>query len=264
MYRITQEKKLQLNMDFDYEFKDFDTFYKIAGVLTVSFKGKYVIAIHVDNLKDVRDFIKREHEYAHLMIYIILPASSIERLVLEYPNIAVMEDIKPYDVFNELIGKKGLLFDKGVRQTLYASIDHTDEAMESAISTIFNEYGNNASISEGMVAKLFVLNKTVYPRTVLLSYLNMDRWRDTKLRKCLETVGNDVALGACVKNVNKFMDDKITYFKTGKGNYITKSMNTDRLNWMYQVLVIDRGNIKDLTLLFAMYERGIRNDFIQE
>lgn len=96
----------------------------------------------------------------------------------------------------------------------------------------------------------------MYPRTVLLSYLELDRYRTQKLEKCQKEMNNEVIIGAMVNNIKKFVKEKNIYFKTGKCSNLIKSINTDNLNIMYRVLVVERNGLNDINILLSLYERG--------
>lgn len=265
MYRLVPSKKEKLNNEYDYIFKDFDSFYKVVQILTVPFGGKYNIAVVTEDLNKIKEFIKNEASYEHLNVYIILSKSSIDKLSMENQSINVESEIKPYQVFLNYVSKKNLLFDKNLLPVFYASIDHDETSMENAVNVVYNEYGDKVLINEKMLASLFILNKSVYPRTVLLAYLQLDRYRGSKLNKCLKEFGNDLALGACIKNIKQLVKEKAEYYSTGKGSYLIKNLSTKRIEYMYQVLVTDRQGVNDLAFLFSIYERGINlYDFIQE
>lgn len=263
MYKIVPVKKTTVKSTHDYLFSDFNSFYKIANVVTVSLKGLYSIGITTEDAEAVKEFLQKEEKYKHLDISIYMPEVIVEHMSLYNIQMNVADQMKSFDVFMEMVSSKNLLFDKGAVYTLYSSIEHSVQEMSNAVSLLYNKYGPHCKITEKMLAEDFILNKIVYPRTVLLAYLWLDRWRDAKLKKCLSDVGSDVALAACIKRISEFQKAKVDYYRKGESSKLIKSLDTYRVNLMYRVLVTDRGNLRDLTLLFEMYERGLTNyDFV--
>ena len=84
----------------------------------------------------------------------------------------------------------------------------------------------------------------------------MDRFRGSRLHKCLSDMGNDITLGAMVKGVGQLLKDKILYYQTGEGNGIIKALDIKNLVLMYRVLVLERHGVNDCELLLKLYERG--------
>lgn len=258
MYTIVQTKGKTKVEGHDYVFKDFKTFYDLASTLTVPLiENRYSIAIKTDNTNDIKEFIKNEDKYSSLMVYIYTPESVVDYLSLYNTGINIQDTVSTFDTFKELVKSKNLLFDKYVMQSLYSSIDHDYNSMDEATTKVLNEYGPQVTISEKMLASIFVLNKVTYPRSVLVAYINMDRNRQSKLNRCLQDVGNDVALGAIVKNIKAFVEQKVEYFKTGKGSNFIKSLNTNNLNQLYRIFVVERNGLNDVCILFSLYEIGI-------
>ena len=258
---ITKDEKIR---DHDFVFTDFDGFYKVANSLTVKLTGKWSVGIKPKNLDDVKDFIAHEDKYSHIIISIYLPQSQVDYLTMRNTNINTKESVKPFDMFKDMCSKRNLLFAKNVIHTLYNSIEHDVDSMEYACNLLYHNFGSYNVITEKMIAQYFIINKVVYPRSVMLDYLWLGRWRESKLKRCLSDVGNDVLLHAMINNIKKMFDAKVTYFKTGNANNLVKSINTKRLNLMYRVFVIERNNLKDVSLLLKLYERGMScYDFIQ-
>lgn len=263
MYTLV--KKKEVLGDFDYVFKDFESFYKIANLITYSVRGRYKILIKTDDIKNVQEFIKNEKMYDALIISICMPEASIDYITMYNIDIPVKYSMSMFDVFKEQVSKRNILFEKNVMVLLYNSIKHELLDIEEALNKLVAEYGAHVPISEKMLSSIFILNKLVYPRSVLISYINMEQYRENKFYKCLQDFGNDVTLGAMVKNVKQFMEDKAKYYKTGTSTRFIRQLNTKNLCLMYKNLVTERYELKDITLLLSLYERGLSaNDIIQE
>lgn len=259
MYKLVKAKKKQDKSGFDYIFKDFDTFYDVANSLIVPLIGRYSICVECDNANQIAEFIQHEEEYAALMVSIFASEATIEYLSMYDTNISVEDNISYFDMFKELLSSKSILIDKKALNVLYTSIDHSYDEMSKVVEILYEKFGSNNFIDERMLSKLFVLNKVVFPRQVLIAYLRQDRWREVKLKTCLSDMGNDIVLGALVKNIEALFNAKVTYFKTGKANNLVKSLSTSNINLMYRVLVVERKGLNDVHLLLDLYERGLSN-----
>ncbi|MCI9050355.1 MAG: hypothetical protein HFI05_00285 [Lachnospiraceae bacterium] len=263
MYTLVSTKKKDVLGDFDYVFKDFESFYKVANFITYAIGRRYQILIKTDNIENVQEFIKNEKKYDSLVITICMPESAVDYIVMNNINVTVKENINMFDIFKEQVSKRNILFEKGVMVLLYNSIKHELKEMEDILNKLVSEYGSNIPISEKMLSSIFVLSKLVYPRSVLIAYINMECYREYKLKKCFQDFGNDVILGSMVKNVKQFMTDKAKYYKTGIATKLVKQINTKNLCFMYKILVTERCKLNDITLLLALYERGLSvNDII--
>lgn len=265
MYKLVPNKKGAINFEHDYMFKDFNSFYQIANVITVPLVGKYSIGVTTDDVQAIKEFIAIESKYSALWVSIYVAENIIDNMTAYDVNLSVAERVKPFDVFKQLVHKRELLFEKKLMLTAYMSIEHTDEAMGQFVEELYQKFGSHNLITERMLSEIVILNKVVYPRTVLIEYLMLDRWREYKLRKCLDTVGNDVALGACIKNIKNLFNEKVSYYKTGKANNLVKVLSARRINLMYRVLVSERCGMTDLSILLKLYERGLScYDFMEE
>lgn len=264
MYKIIQLKKKTFNVDYyDYVFKDFDTFYKVAANLLTPLVGTYKVCITIEDANKILDFIKIEDNYSHLDITIATNVSTLEYISIRSNTANVEGVISDFDVYKELIEKHEVLFSREALRTLYNSIPHDYESMDNALSKIKEEFGESI-VTDSMLSKLFVLNKLIYPRQVLQSFLRFDRWRWVKLKNCLTSISNDIVFYSIRKELNKMIDDKAKYIKTSSPAYM-RNVNTVNLNFAYRVFCLDNLNIKNVELLFKLYERGVTPyDFLLE
>ena len=257
MYEVIPAKKSMVRKKCNYEFKDFASFYKQAALLTVPLQGRYVINVITNNVKDISEFLKREADFSSLMVNIYTEESVVDYITLYDTGIAIADKVSAFDQFKELVQSKNLLIEKRALSVLYASIEHSYDEMNSALNKLVEEFGEQNMITEKMLSMLFILNKVVYPRQVLLSFLKLDRYRDVKLRECLNSMGNDVALGATIKNIKSLLEEKTKFLKTGKCKKYLRDIDIDKLLLLYRVFVLERGYVKDVTLLYELYERGL-------
>lgn len=257
MYAIVPCKKSTRAVPADYELKDFETFYKLAENITVPLVGIFRINIFSDKVEDIKQFVAVADRYSYMDIKLYVAETVADYITMYNTNLTIANTRSPFDEFKDMISEEGLLIEKYTLSTLYASIDHQTESMLQVVKTLKEEFGTNVLITEKMLTKVVILNKVIYPRTVLIDYLRLDRYRRNKLDKCISAIGKDIVLGAFIKNIKKLFEEKVEYFKTGKGSYIIKDIDTYSLNLMYRIFVLERGKCKDIYLLLELYERGL-------
>lgn len=264
MYVIRKAKKKATYPDTNYVFKDFKSFYEIAEFLSVPIFGKYTIVIKTEDVSQISEFLEVEQSYAEFVIYIYTSQAVIDYLALRKSTLKVEDRKSEYNTFIELIKKHEILFAKGVDDILYKSITHEYDEMDNTLLKIKVEYGSR-EVTERMLEELVVLNKVIYPRQVLMSYLRLDRWRLQKLRKCVEQMGNDVVFWSIRKTLKEMIKSKAQYLKSGIDNRGIKYVNSNNLAYMYRTFVIGNAGLKDVELLMHLYEKGETvYDFIQE
>ena len=245
-------------------FKNFSEFYNIANILEVPLIGSYYIQIKSDSYKDIMNFLNIEHMYSTLVIYIETSESLLEYITLQKPQVSILNSKSNFEVFKELIEKYRILFDKNCIQIMYSAIGHSYSDMDEALELLQKTFPNK-KITVNELNKLFVIDDTVYPRNVCISYIRMDRWRKSKLNKCLDYFGNDLVLYSMRKTVRKFLDEKIKYLKTGSGSNLIKTLPTENIIKLSKALDYERGTFMDVTTVLNLYERGETiYDFIQK
>ena len=264
MYFLVKVKKNGSYPVTNYSFKDFKSFYEVAENLDVPLFGKYTFVIKTDNLNSIYEFVQKESMYSEFIVYIYTTQTNIDYICLKKPGAHVYGAKTEYQNFMELIDKYEILFAKGVADILYKSIDHSYEEMDSVLLRIKTEFGTN-EVKEKDLEQLIVLNKLVYPRQVLMAYLNMDRWRLQKLRRCVSQLGNDVVFWSIRKNIKKLVEAKVKYLNTGMNNGNIKYVNYNNLLLMYRTFLTDTGYFNDVEMLMRLYEKGVTvYDIIQE
>lgn len=264
MYYLYKKKTDNAVPRCTYNFNNFKDFYDIASSLTRTIRGKYNIRVKSDSLSDIKDFINREHEYGHLDVYIEVSDTIMNLVQLAKPGARRLSAQDNYEVWKELISKFKILFDTRCADILYWSTEHTYEKMYSTLSTLSKAYGYKV-ITRPMIEKYFILDETVYPRNVCISYIKMDRFRKGKLSKCLAAFGNDIVFYAIRKNTRQFLSSKLVYLKTGKGNDLIKSLelgNIIKLNYAFDSCP---QGIRDVYIILNLYEKGeYLNDYLQQ
>lgn len=256
MYTLVVKRGKSRDTGFDYTFKDFKTFYTVADQVTYPLKGRYKIKVDTENVKEINEFIKNEAQYSTLDTYLYVPEATAEYITQFNTKVNIMQSQRMIDVFMEMVSERNMLFEKGAVYALYNSIPHNTEDMEAALNLIM-EAANGQIISERLLSKYFVLNNTVYPKSVLTAFIYMDRYRWSKLNKSVEQLGKEIVLGSMVKNIKSILKEKYEYFSTGVASPYIKSLNTANVLLLYRVLVTERHGLNDISILLGLYERGL-------
>lgn len=265
MYQIAKYKKNIQYAYYDYTFKNFDDFYKIASLLTLPLIGVYKICIINNEKEEIIKFIKRESDFFSLQIDIYSEQKVIDYVVQYNPSVRVVGTESDYDKFLKLISEREILFDKYCIYRLYQSIEHDVAYMVEALDTIIQEYGKKTLITLDMLSQLFVINDVVYPSQVLRKFLEQDKRRYKLLNMCISQIDNDIIVGSTVKEIKRLLSGKANYFKTST---ITddriKTINTKNLLLAYKVFISEREGINDIFILYKLYDYGITTLDIQK
>lgn len=265
MYYLYKKSRSVALPKFTYTFTKFQEFYALANVLTASLTGTYYVRIKSDSYKDIMQFIESEGNYPWLNIYIETSQSLMDYITLRKPNINLLSAKSNYETFCDLISKYEMLFDVGCIQILYSAIDHEYGAMVEALELLQQEYPDVRKYTKKEIAALFVVDNLIYPRSVCISYLRLDRWRKSKAVKCVDYFGNDLVLYAIRKNVVSLLDEKIKYLKTGNGSNLIKTIPADNIVRLYNALHYGRGKFMDILTILDLYEKGETvNDNLQK
>ncbi len=265
MYYLYKKSRSVALPKFTYTFTKFQDFYALANVLTASLTGTYYVRIKSDSYKDIMQFIESEGNYPWLNIYIETSQSLMDYITLRKPNINLLSAKSNYETFCDLISKYEMLFDVGCIQILYSAIDHEYGAMVEALELLQQEYPDVRKYTKKEIAALFVVDNLIYPRSVCISYLRLDRWRKSKAFKCVDYFGNDLVLYAIRKNVVSLLDEKIKYLKTGNGSNLIKTIPVNNIVRLYNALHYGRGKFMDILTILDLYEKGETvNDNLQK
>lgn len=255
MYYLYKKSKGVVLPRFDYTFAKFQDFYDVAKVLTASLVGSYNIRIKSVIFKDIIEFINADNAYSWLNIYIEASQDILDKIAMFKPNANFLSTKTNWDTFIELIQRYGVLFDHGCIPVLYKAIPHDYDSMAEALALLIQEYGNK-NITRNDIASLFVVDDLIYPRTVCIEYLRMDRWRSTHLQKCLSYFGNDLVLYAIRKNTDAYMKEKVSYLETGSGSSLIKTIPINNIIRLQHALYVGRQRFMDITTILSLYEKG--------
>ena len=265
MYFLYKKSKKAVLPKFDYMLKNFNEFYDLAKVLDISFHGAYNINIKSDNYDDIIGFINMSESYRYLIVYIETNQTLIDYIALRKPDVSLKDSKSDFEIYKDLIAKYRILFDKKSISLLYGSIGHEYDEMESALSLIKTTFPNVRPVTEKELSQLFVLNDLIYPRQVCIYFLLFDRWRYSKLERCIEYFGNDLVLYSIRKTIRNLYDEKVKYLKTGAGSKLIKSLSINNILHMLRCMDYERDGFMDIRTILMMYEKGVSiNDFVQE
>lgn len=254
-YLYKKSKKVQLP-EFQYRFKGFDEFYELTKYIHVSIYGAYYVNIVSDDYDAIVQFINQSESYKSIFIYIEIDEALLNYLVLAKPGVSLLGGQSNYEMFKDLIGKHNVLFDKNVIDKVYYAIGHSYEEMEEALLLIKDTYPDSKVITLDQVSRLFVIETLIYPRSVLIMYLRLDRGRERDLDKCIENFGNDIVLYSMRKTLRKFLKEKIAYLKSGNGSYLIKTIPVTNLMNMLRVLDYERMGFMEIKTIMRLYEKG--------
>lgn len=265
MYYLYKKAKNLGLPKFAYNFKNFAEFYEVAPVLEVPLIGSYNIRVKSDEFKDIIRFIETSGSYQLLQVYIEVSETLLEYLRLARPTASFLSSASSYETFKELVSSYEILFAHKCLDVMYFAIGHSFEEMDEALQTLKNAYPKNTEITKEHISRLFLVDDKIYPRSVLIMYLRLDRGRDKTLEKCINHFGNDIVYYSMRKTVRKFLDSKIKYMKTGNAPYLIKTLPTNNLIHMIRCLDYENERFRDIRTLLTLYEKGVSvNDFIQE
>lgn len=265
MYYLYKKSKSATLPMFTYTFGKFEDFYEVARILEVPFVEAYYIRVKSDSYKDIIHFIDTNMMYKHLVVYIEVSESLLNYIQLQKPGVCLLESQSNYEIFKELVSKYNILFAKGCVRLMYFAIEHGYADMCESLELIKANYPDVSPITEKEIASLFIVENLVYPRSVCIMWLRLDRGRKGNLKKCIDYFGNDLVLFAMRKNVKAFLEEKTKYLKTGKGSGLIKTIPTNNIVRLYRALCLERNGFMDITEILSLYEKGVTvNDYLQK
>lgn len=265
MYYLTKKQKLSEAPKFDWELKGFDEFYELAKITTVPILGTYYIKVKSDNYNDIIHFIDTSDQYSYMVIYVEVSESLLKYIALRKPHVSLLNSKTDFEIWLTLIEKYELLFDKKVHILLYNSISHDYQDMVDALELLKDKIPHNILITKSILQNYFVLDTIVYPRTVLMSYLRMDRFRKSKLKTCINDMGNDLVFYSMRKTLRKLLTEKIAYLKSGTGPTYIKGIPIENIVKMLYLFDYDNRHFHDVYTLLNMYEKGdCLNDYLRK
>lgn len=223
--------------------------------------GVYNIGLTLTSLVDIKFILNNKGRYNHLNLDILLSSGTYRKLSLAMPDLVADEKRSFWDYMQEGISKRNLLIDRKTVSIMYSSIGKSYEEIDDILDVLYKEFGAFMKIDSKDLSKHLVLTNIVYPRTVLISYINLHRWRDSQLKRCLDDISPEIVVASMVKTTKKLHEQKIKYLNSGIGTKFIRTLNTKNLNLMYRTLVTNKPyHLNDITILLEIYERGINID----
>lgn len=264
MYYLYNSKDKSKIRKCDYTLKSMEEFYNLSKVLTHKLTGPYVICIKESNYKDIEMFIKSADNYKHLIIYIEVTQEALEYLQARNPDSQLLDSENIYETWTGLIQRYNLVLAKGCSKALFYSIKHEYDIMSEVILELKQAYGDK-EIDMNMIQKVIAIDTLVYPRSVLISYIRMDRSRHTKLKLCMDNFNKGIIYNSMRKNCIELVKQKNVYYKTGKGTDLIKSLPYDNLIKLYYMFITNPRNIIEPEIILKLYERGeYLDDYLQK
>lgn len=228
----------------------------MSNVLTMKLSGKYKIAIVTNDMSSIEYFLKIQDRFKHLILDIIVEDEVIDTLLLNVDNdINVDRNRSPWSLFEELCTERNLLFEKNLMSKVYNSIPHNLEDMELILNIIQKEFHNKKIIRKEL-EQILVLNDIVYPRQVLIDFLNLNKKRWDTLRRCRLHLTDNVIIGAIINNIKSIYQEKMNYLLSGIGERRIQVINTNNLLLLYRCFILERDRCNSLDLIFYGYEKG--------
>ena len=256
MYYLYSKKQENIvPTSIDYEFNKFEEFYAIEPILTNKLFGTYTIKITSESFDDIKAFIEQSDNYTRLVVYINTTEEIIGRVTLSNDNVTLLNNKSSMKLWEELIIKYDIYFERGVAKKLFWNMDKTEAAMSTAILDLKEVYGNKV-ISYDDVLKVLSIEDIVYPKSVMYSYLMRDRFRDSKLKKSIEVLGNDIVFYSIRKNIKKIYEQKCNYYRTGIGSDFIKKIPFKNIIKLYYTFVTLPRGFKDISIILKLYEKG--------
>ena len=223
-------------------------------------KSQYVVRIELKEMTDIKFLINNSAKYNVYDVHLMVSEVQFKRLQLSMPNQIKRKKMSFYEYLQEGIYKRHLLMKKNIVRLLYSSVDKSYENIDDVLDVLHSKFGEYIYITEKDLSETIVVNSIVYPRTVLIQYINMDRYRSNSLRRCLADMSQDIVLGSFIKNVKLLHKQKCEYLRTGLGSNFIKRLNTYNLNLMYYHLVSSRTrNLNDICIILYLYEKGVNS-----
>lgn len=245
-------------VDYNYMISSLTNLEELMKAIYKPIIGRYSIGLELTELRDIKFILNNKSRYNHLDLYLILTEKIYKDISLALPSSIKSETKSMFEYLKEGITKRNLLIQSNVVYLLYSSIGKSYEEIDDVLDLLKDKFGSFMQISEKDLSKYIVVNTITYPRTVLISYINLNKYRKKKLEKCLNDISPDIVLASMVKTIKKLHKEKNEYLSTGLGSKFIKELNTRNLNLMYYTLVSNKPYyLNDIVILLELYERGV-------
>lgn len=256
LIRIKEDSE---NTEYDYSVKSIDELtILLHNIYKPILSPSYKISLSLSALADIKFILNNQQRYDHIELYLILTEGTFRYISLAMPGVVKSVNKTSYDYFIDGIAKRHLIIRKNDLNILYHSIIHSYEEIDYILDLLYNKFGSFTEISKNDMSKYIVLNDIVYPRQVLIAYINLYRFRSSMLYRCLNCMNENIVMASMVKALKQFHTKKCEYLKTGLCSNFIKTLNTRNLNYLYYLFIVKKPyHFNDVTVLLSLYERGI-------
>ena len=231
---------------------------KVLPALSYNIEGRpMTLAIICNKLVEIDELRTNYNNREDLSIYAIVPEGLFLRLKTLYPT--EVRELSKWDLLLSIVEESKLLFAKGCIGVLYNAVDEkTEEGFQHAVDILKNNYSQYHAITAEDISKFFYVQDAVFPRQVLLAFLQKRRTRWTLLKKCESFYPRSMIYYAMRENLDKLIESKGNLYTKGVNDKKTSFIHARNLSMMKRVFLLP---IKDPFILLKLYEGGfVSND----
>lgn len=207
-------------------------------------------------LADAQELRKTYTSRDDLDIRVIVSENLFSKLVNLYPR--DVKILSKWDVFQKAVEEYQVLFARGCMRVLFNAVDDkTSKGYRDAVLLLKQSFPAHHEVTVNDIAKYFYVQDAVFPRQVLIAFLQKRRERWALLKKCESFYPSTQVYYAMRDNLEKLIEAKGQLYKTGKRSYPTSHISANNLAMMKSVFLLP---IKDPYVLMKFYEGGFTND----
>lgn len=227
---------------------------KILPTLSYHIEGRpMVVSVICTKIAEVDEIRQVYSTREDLNIYAIVPEGLFARLKTLYPT--EVRELSKWDLLLSIVEEAKLLFDKGCIGVLYNAVDEkTAEGFQYAVNVLKNNYSQFHAITAEDIAKFFYVQDAVFPRQVLLAFLQKKKNRWVLLKRCESFYPKSMVYYAMRDNLDKLIESKGNLYTKGVNDKKTNYIDARNLAMMKRVFLT---SIKDPFVLLKFYEGGI-------
>lgn len=228
---------------------------KILPTLTYHIEGRpFRVVMSCNKLADAQAIRKEFGSKDNLEITVLVAQNLFEKLSLQYPT-EVRKNSR-WDLLEELISERRMLFDKGCVRVLYNAVDSKNkDGFEQALIKLQEAYPGSHVITREDIAKYYYVQDVVFPREVLIEFLLRKRSRWKMYRLCKKAYPASLIFYAMRENLDKIISMKGKYYETGKRDYLSTQIPASNIARMKSMFLM---GIKDPFIILKLYEGGIQ------
>lgn len=209
-----------------------------------------------NRIADAQELRRMYSSREDLDIRVVTSESLFAKLTAMYPN--EVKVLSKWDMFERAVEEYQVRFARGCMRVLFNAVDDkTFQGYRDAVLLLKQKFPAYYEITAEDIAKYFYVQDAVFPRQVLIAFLQGRRERWVLLKKCESFYPSSMVYYAMRENLEKLIEAKGQLYKTGKGNYLTGQIHAHNLAMMKSVFLLP---IKDPYVLMKFYEGGFTND----